>query len=126
MIRLVGPGGAGKTTTGALLARRVGVTFVDLDERFAATYGDISEYIEVRGYAAYATQNVQNYLGLLGSECGPFVLALSSGFMTYANDVHPKYAPLRREIAAPVATSKSPTCGRVKLPHPVGGGTVGC
>ena len=34
MIRLVGPGGAGKTTTGALLAQRVGMPFIDLDERF--------------------------------------------------------------------------------------------
>jgi len=49
VIRLVGPGGAGKTTTGARLAQRLGVAFVDLDERFAATHGDISEYLSAHG-----------------------------------------------------------------------------
>lgn len=41
MIRLVGPGGAGKSSTGLLLAERLGLPFVDLDERFDATVGDI-------------------------------------------------------------------------------------
>ena len=31
----------------------------------------------------------------------------------------------KRAFEAPVATSTSPTCGRVKLLHPVGGGTIG-
>jgi hypothetical protein len=31
MIALIGPGGAGKTTVGILLAERLGETFVDLD-----------------------------------------------------------------------------------------------
>jgi shikimate kinase len=41
MIQLVGPGGAGKTTTGAALAERLGVPFVDLDAEFAASSGDL-------------------------------------------------------------------------------------
>jgi len=45
MIRLIGPGGAGKSTIGALLAERLDVPFVDLDRHFAARIGDISEYI---------------------------------------------------------------------------------
>jgi shikimate kinase len=104
MIRLVGPGGAGKTTTGARLALRLEVTFVDLDEMFAATHGDISEYLDVHGYARYATQNVQSYLEVTAATAGPRVLALSSGFMTYANDVHPDYAGVRREIAVSATT----------------------
>ena len=99
MIRLVGPGGAGKTTTGAVLARRLSVGFVDLDGQFAATCGDISEYLDVHGYAAYAKQNVQTYLDITEAMAERVVLALSSGFMTYPNDVHPDYARLRREIA---------------------------
>jgi len=61
MIQLVGPGGAGKTTVGAALAERIGVSFVDLDAEFAATGGDISAYLEKRGYAAYAGRNVSLY-----------------------------------------------------------------
>ncbi len=104
VIRLVGPGGAGKTTTGARLAQRLGLTFVDLDERFAATHGDISEYLDVHGYALYAMQNVQSYREVIGAAAEPQVLALSSGFMTYAVDAHPDYARIRGEIAASATT----------------------
>ena len=104
MIRLVGPGGAGKTTTGAALARRLGIEFVDLDAQFAATQGDISEYLDVHGYAAYATQNIQTYADVIRALAEPVVLALSSGFMSYANDLHPDYARLRREIAVSATT----------------------
>lgn len=111
MIRLVGPGGAGKTTIGALLARRLGVMFVDLDERFTATHGDISRVIDVQGYARYATENVQAYLDLASSPRDLIVLALSSGFMTYPNDVHPLYAQLRQEIASsPLTLVLLPSC----------------
>jgi shikimate kinase len=100
MIRLIGPGGAGKTTTGALLAQRLGIGFVDVDQRFAAAFGDVSEYLAAHGYATYATQNVKIYLSVTGSVTEPVVLALSSGFMTYAHDVHLAYATIRREIVA--------------------------
>jgi shikimate kinase len=104
VIRFVGPGGAGKTSTGARLAQRLGLTFVDLDARFTAMHGDISEHLNVHGYASYAMQNVQNYFEVIGATAGPHVLALSSGFMTYAIDVHPDYARVRGEIAASATT----------------------
>jgi shikimate kinase len=101
MTRLVGPGGAGKSSTGALLAARLGVRFVDLDERFGATVGDISRYIASHGYDAYAARNVRVYADLIRGAAGQeWVLALSSGFMTYREDTHPAYAHLRGEIAA--------------------------
>jgi hypothetical protein len=49
-------------------------------------------------------QNVQGYLEVVGAEVGPAVLALSSGFMTYATDVHPHYARVRGEIAVSATT----------------------
>jgi shikimate kinase len=104
VIHLVGPGAAGKTTTGARLARRLGLTFVDLDEQFAARHGDISEYLNVHGYASYASQNVRCYLEFNRLGAGPQVLALSSGFMTYATDVHPDYGSLRRAVATSATT----------------------
>ena len=61
MIRLIGPGGAGKSTIGALLAERLDVPFVDLDRHLVGRVGDISEYIGRHGYDAYARENVEAY-----------------------------------------------------------------
>jgi len=98
MIRLVGPGGAGKSTIGALLAERLGVAFLDLDRHFNGRVGDISEYIGRHGYSAYARDNVETYCSLfLGGIC-PEVIALSSGFLTYARDTHPQYLSVCREL----------------------------
>jgi len=98
MIRLIGPGGAGKSTIGALLAERLDVLFVDLDRHFADRVGDISEYIDRHGYDAYARENIEAYCSLLREAVCPGVVALSSGFMTYASDIHPEYWRMRREI----------------------------
>src|SRR5688500_12402512 len=97
-IRLVGPGGAGKSTIGALLAERLEVAFVDLDRYLAGRVGDSGEYICQHGYDAYARENVETYCSLLRGEIRPRVVALSSGFMTYARDIHPEYSHVRREL----------------------------
>src|SRR5262249_7947264 len=85
-ITLVGPGGAGKSTIGVLLAERLETSFVDLDQHFKARLGDISEYINRFGYAAYALQNVETYRSLMHEGAGRRVVALSSGFLTYPRD----------------------------------------
>jgi shikimate kinase len=97
-IRLLGPGGAGKSTIGALLAARLEVAFVDLDRHLAGRVGDISEYIGRHGYDTYARENVETYCSLLREEIRPGVVALSSGFITYAPDIHPEYSRVRREL----------------------------
>ena len=56
MIRLVGPGGAGKSTAGHLLALRLDVPFRDLDVRFVERFGGIDEFIAAHGYQAYARE----------------------------------------------------------------------
>src|SRR5688572_25156288 len=104
MIQLVGPGGAGKTTAGAALAERLFVPFVDLDVEFAAGEGDISAYLDTRGYEAYAARNVSIYSDLFGDLERPDVVALSSGFMTYRADVHTGYARCRQRIASSQST----------------------
>ena len=95
---LIGPGGAGKSTAGALLADVLNIPFVDLDCRFTERLGDIGEYIARFGYDAYATANVETYRSLLSDDPKPRVLALSSGFMTYAPVIHSDYARLRRDV----------------------------
>jgi len=97
-ICLIGPGGAGKSTIGALLAARLNIPFVDLDRCLADRVGDISEYIGRHEYATYARENVEACRRLFGEGIHPRVVALSSGFMTYDADIHPEYARVRREI----------------------------
>jgi len=96
-IILIGPGGAGKSTVAALIAERLGIAFVDLDRRFTERAGDISEYINRFGYDAYARENVETYRLVL-QEGTPRDAALSSGFMTYPQNIHPEYARLRRHV----------------------------
>jgi shikimate kinase len=98
MIRLVGPGGAGKSTIGALLAENLDVAFLDLDRHFNGRVGDISEYIGRHGYDAYARENVETCCSLFSRGVRPEVIALSSGFMTYARDIHPQYLSVCREL----------------------------
>ena len=104
MVQLVGPGGAGKTTIGAALAERLGVPFVDLDAAFTARYGDISTCLASHGYEAYAEWNLGLYLDLVRGSVSTDVLALSSGFMTYRDHVHPDYLTVRPRIASSPST----------------------
>jgi shikimate kinase len=97
VIHLIGPGGAGKSTVGPLLAALLHLPFRDLDAHFAARVGNIDAYMAAHGYRGYACANVDAYLAL--TEAQPEgVLALSSGFMTYPADVHPAYARVREAI----------------------------
>jgi len=97
-VRLIGPGGAGKSTLGPLLAECLKVTFIDLDRSFSDRLGDISDYIGRHGYNAYARQNVEIYCSTLRGASPLCVVALSSGVMTYAPDTHPEYSRIRREL----------------------------
>jgi shikimate kinase len=104
LIRLVGPGGAGKSTVGARLASRLDLPFIDLDMKFMERVGDISQFIDRRGYEEYARENVETYRSCMGDADCRGVLALSSGFMTYPQQIHPAYDWLRMEIATSVST----------------------
>lgn len=100
MIHLVGPGGAGKTTTGIALANHLEVPFMDLDAEFMAKNENISKFIDMWGYETYAAQNVNSYLALLSNSNSLGVIALSSGFMTYHAGIHPEYPAMRQRIAS--------------------------
>jgi shikimate kinase len=98
MVYLIGPGGAGKTTVGSVLAHLLGCPFLDLDRQFSARHGDIGQFIAAHGYQAYAHANVETYCAIASAE-PEGVLALSSGFMTYPPTIHERYAEVRRDIA---------------------------
>jgi shikimate kinase len=104
VIRLIGPGGTGQSTIGALLAERLDLAFLDLDRHFAVRSGDISQYIGRCGYDEYARENVEAYCSLFRERILPGVVALSSGFMTYERDIHPEYGRVRRELERCVDT----------------------
>ena len=104
MISLIGPGGAGKTTIGAALSKRLGLSFLDLDALFSDRYGDISAYLDVHGYDDYAERNVGLFSECAGEWGRAVVVALSSGFMTYRDDVHPDYVGWRQRIASSATT----------------------
>jgi shikimate kinase len=97
MIHVIGPGGAGKSTTGEIVAELLGCPFHDLDRLFEKRHGNIDDFIALRGYAAYAWGNVETYQEIEASR--PAVLALSSGFMTYPDDAHPRLPTIRQAIA---------------------------
>jgi shikimate kinase len=97
MIRLIGPGGAGKSTVGAALAARLACRFLDLDREFERRHADIDHFLAGHGYEAYARENVAVYLDLV-HDSPDAVLALSSGFMVYPATVHPAYATVAEAI----------------------------
>ncbi|WP_244113543.1 shikimate kinase [Burkholderia cepacia] len=98
LVHLIGPGGAGKTTVGAIVAERLNWRFVDVDRCFLAEHGNIADFIRERGYAEYASHNVRLYEQLKRDLSAPAICAVSSGFMLYPDDVAPAYPALRRDI----------------------------
>lgn len=97
---IFGPGGAGKSTAGALLAQHLGWRIVDLDHVFAVAHGSISAFIARHGYRHYAACNVAKLAAIARAVETPTVCVLSSGFMTYAEDIDPRYPAMRRAIEA--------------------------
>lgn len=103
MIRLIGPGGAGKSTVGEVLADLLPLPFLDLDRSFVEAHGDIDRFIASHGYHAYARANVEVYRAITNDQQDG-VLALSSGFMTYPPAIYRQHADLRRDIERSTTT----------------------
>ncbi len=84
---LIGPGGVGKTTVGRLLAKSLRRQFIDLDEKFHQTIGNITDYIHQTGYQNYCQQNSDLFYQIISEqkENDQLVFALSSGFLIYKN-----------------------------------------
>ena len=102
MIHLIGPGGAGKSTTGRIVAALLDWPFRDLDRLFEKGHGNIDDFIARQGYANYAAANVETYLQL--NTDGPGVLAVSSGFMTYPETTHARLSAIRSSLVIQSST----------------------
>jgi shikimate kinase len=80
---LIGPGGVGKSTSGPLLAERLGYRFVDVDREFCARIANISEYIGTQGYVAYCHANADLIERLLEASTKNTVFAMPSGCLVH-------------------------------------------
>lgn len=98
LVHLIGPGGAGKSTTAPVLAERLGFPVVDLDAHYMEAF-DITRDINELGYETYVKRNIDLYLGLV-EKVGDAVIATSSGFMTYRHDIHWAIDSVQRRISA--------------------------
>ncbi|GAA5009030.1 hypothetical protein GCM10023206_16030 [Acinetobacter puyangensis] len=98
-VHLIGLGGAGKTTIGLHLASELGWSFYDLDDCFLHLVGDISTFIQCHGYRSYAIKNLELYHELIKIVKVPCVIACSSGFMVYPDDISKEYLYLKQKIS---------------------------
>ncbi|HDR9509394.1 shikimate kinase [Burkholderia cepacia] len=105
LAHLIGPGGAGKTTVGAIIADRLNWRFLDVDQCFLASHGNIADFIRNHGYVEYAARNVHLYEQLKRGISAPAICAVSSGFMLYPEDVTPTYPAVRRCIEEDMLTA---------------------
>ncbi|MCH4904899.1 shikimate kinase [Cylindrospermopsis raciborskii CHAB3438] len=83
-ILLIGPGGAGKSTVGSVLAPLLDRRLIDLDQEFLRLVGNIGEFIRQSGYPAYKAQNSLLAKNIVSETTEGCVLVASSGFL--AND----------------------------------------
>lgn len=83
IIFIIGPGGAGKTTSGKILAEKLNYNFVDLDDRFMEEVGDIGKYIADFGYEKYCFRNSELFYSKIKTIKGNLVFVVSSGFLAH-------------------------------------------
>ncbi len=94
---LIGPGGVGKSTVGALLAQALGYRLIDLDSQFCEQILNIREYIQRDGYESYVRENAALCARLLAENPDEKrVVVLSSGFL--ATDVCPEIVASNRQL----------------------------
>ena len=82
-IFIIGPGGAGKSTVGTILARLTGYKIIDLDDEFCLKINNIRLYIKEHGYESYLMQNSFLLEKIIDENRNDnAVIVLSSGFLS--------------------------------------------
>lgn len=82
-IFLVGPASVGKSTIGALLADKLGYTFIDVDKEFCERIALIPDVVRSEGYIAYCEKNSSLIDELLQEHPEKTVLATPSGYLVH-------------------------------------------
>jgi shikimate kinase len=83
LIFIVGPGGAGKSTTGKLLSERLNYQFVDVDLVFCERIRQIPDHVREFGYKSYCETNSALVDQLLGEYRTQTVMSMPSGFLVH-------------------------------------------
>ena len=99
IIFIIGPGGAGKTTTGKILAKKMQYAFIDLDEMFMQKVDHIGKYIDDFGYKKYCFSNSELFEKILKKITNNTVFILSSGFLAHEglNNLTKKHSKILKE-----------------------------
>ena len=107
--------GAGKTQVGRLVARRLGVPFVDTDKVLSVRHGTIPALFEQRGEEGFRELERDVVLEqLAAAELGARVVALGGGAVTI-DDVREALKRLRTSSGStPRRESCSVVCGRAR------------
>lgn len=82
-IFIIGPGSAGKSSCGKILAAKMSCHFIDLDLEFCSRFESIGAYIKGKGYERYCYENSRIFFNLLEKHQINTVYALSSGFLVH-------------------------------------------
>ncbi len=88
LVFIVGPGGAGKSTTGKLLAQKLNYNFIDIDTAFNQRIAPIPDYVQKNGYKLYCETNSSLVDQLLSNHNSRTVLAMPSGFLVHEDSPH--------------------------------------
>lgn len=83
LIFIVGPGGAGKSTSGRILADKLNYEFVDVDQAFCERIALIPDYVHQHGYKAYCEANSLLVDGLITQYPQKTVFPMPSGFLVH-------------------------------------------
>ncbi len=111
-ISLIGMMGSGKTLVGRALARRLGWSFIDLDERISQEQGrSISDIFAAEGEAAFRALELKTLKEVMESSDSGMVLSLGGGTI-----LQPECAALVRahSLCVRLTASVETLCDRLK------------
>ena len=96
-IFIIWPWWVWKSTTWKILSDKLWLEFIDLDIEYMNNIWDITNDIKTKWYEKYYQKNSDLFLSLVNKYKSNYVFALSSGFLTYTNDLTQKHLKIIKE-----------------------------